>query len=61
MTGLALAIRLYELDHGGRPDELTRLVPPHEVEALMHVRRYVGDAPERCRRFVRELGGFLAE
>ncbi len=36
-------------------EQLTALVPAERVQALMDVRRYVGDAPKRCRAFVRAL------
>lgn len=36
-------------------EQLTRLVPPAQVKALMDVSRYVGDAPQRCREFLRAL------
>ena len=39
--------------------ELTRLVPPERVRHLLDVRRYLGDAPERCAAFVGELRAFL--
>ena len=39
--------------------ELTRLVPAERVKELLDVSRYVGEAPERCRAFVKELRGFL--
>ncbi|HOG47949.1 MAG TPA: adenylosuccinate lyase [Anaerolineae bacterium] len=34
---------------------LTALVPAQRVRQLLDVRRYLGDAPERCRAFVAEL------
>ncbi len=40
-------------------EALTRLVPPARVRELLDVQRYVGDAPERCRGFVKELREWL--
>jgi len=42
-------------------NELTSLVPPGRVRELLDVRRYVGDAPERCRTFVSELRALIRE
>jgi len=39
--------------------DLTRLVPAERVRALFDVRRYVGDAPQRCTAFVSELRELL--
>ena len=41
--------------------ELTRLVPAERVRELLDVRRYVGEAPERCRAFVAELREVLRD
>ncbi len=41
--------------------EVTGLVAPERLRELLDVRRYVGDAPERCRQFVAELGRRLGE
>ncbi len=36
-------------------EELTRLVPAAQIQELLDVRRYLGDAVERCQQLVREL------
>lgn len=39
--------------------ELVALVPPERIDELLDLRRYIGDAPERCRAFVADLRNAL--
>ncbi len=39
--------------------ELVALVPPERIDELLDLRRYLGDAPERCRAFVADLRNAL--
>jgi adenylosuccinate lyase len=41
--------------------ELVALVPPERIDELLDLRRYIGDAPERCRAFVADLRNALRE